>query len=50
MAGRESCDDYTFHKALESEFDDGLCVHCSRFLTVHCPHIDEFMEEETDNA
>ena len=37
---------YEFYKKLQSRFDDGLCEHCRKYLTVKCPHIDEFLKEE----
>lgn len=37
---------YEFFTTLQKRFDDGLCEHCRKYLTVKCPHIDEFIEEE----
>ena len=37
---------YEFYKKLPSGFNDGLCEHCRKYLTVECPNIDKFLEEE----
>lgn len=37
---------YEFYLKLQERFDDGMCEHCRKYLTVECPHIDEFLEEE----
>ncbi|MFQ5883534.1 MAG: hypothetical protein ACE5IO_00370 [Thermoplasmata archaeon] len=50
MGERESCEKYTFHKELDVDFDDGICLHCSKYLTIHCPYVDEFMEREIENV
>ncbi|MCK4366876.1 MAG: hypothetical protein KAU99_03115 [Thermoplasmata archaeon] len=50
MSQRESCDEYAFHEGLDSNLDDGFCEHCSKYLTVYCPHIDEFFEEGFDEG
>jgi hypothetical protein len=38
-------DCYEFHTKLLARFDDDLCEHCKKFLTLECPHIDEFVED-----
>jgi hypothetical protein len=37
---------YEFNTDLHETFDDERCIHCYRFLTLSCPHIDEFIDEE----
>lgn len=37
---------YEFNFKLPSKFDDGLCEHCRKYLTVECHHIDDFLEDE----
>ena len=50
MYERESCEQYSFNLRLDRELDDGYCVHCGKYLTTYCPHIDEFMEDEFNGA
>lgn len=42
----EEC--YIFNPKLLSRYDDGACEHCIKYLTNRCPHIAEFVEDETD--
>lgn len=37
---------YDFNVNLSTRFDDGLCEHCRKYLTINCPHIDTFIGEE----
>jgi len=37
---------YEFNTSLNELNDDARCIHCKKFLTLYCPHIDEFMDEE----
>ncbi|MGB9635664.1 MAG: hypothetical protein ACPL1Y_00215 [Thermoplasmata archaeon] len=39
---------YVFNDAMDPLLDDGACEHCKYFLTMKCPHIDEFIEEVED--
>ena len=39
---------YEFNGILAPNADDGRCVHCHKFLTIECPYIDHFMEEEDE--
>jgi hypothetical protein len=39
---------YEFNETLDRTQDDWRCVHCRKFLTLQCPHIDEFLEEEEE--
>jgi hypothetical protein len=48
LSQRESCEEYSFYVELEEGLDDGLCQHCSKYLTVHCPQIDDFLEGGLD--
>jgi len=48
LSQRGSCDEYVLHGKLDSGLNDGSCQHCSKYLTVYCPHIDEFFEEGFD--
>ncbi|MCK5548830.1 MAG: hypothetical protein KAI64_07425 [Thermoplasmata archaeon] len=37
---------YEFNTRLKSKFDDGLCDHCKKYLTLECAHIDWFIEDD----
>jgi len=39
---------FEFNASLPPAEDDGRCVHCRKFLTVECPYIDHFFEEEDE--
>jgi hypothetical protein len=36
---------YVFNAKLEAPLDDKCCKHCKLYLTLQCPHINEFMDE-----
>jgi len=36
---------YVFNDTLDEVLDDGACEHCKYFLTMKCPHIDDFIDE-----
>jgi hypothetical protein len=36
---------YVFNAKLEGTLDDKCCKHCKLYLTLQCPHINEFMDE-----
>lgn len=44
----EALECYVFNDALDPLLDDGACEHCRHFLTMRCPHVDEFIEEVED--
>jgi hypothetical protein len=46
----EFCDRecYEFNARLESSLNDGCCVHCSKYLTLRCPSLDDFMDDIED--
>ena len=37
---------YDSNPSLGPSSDDGLCEHCSKFLTTECAYIDHFLEED----
>ena len=37
---------YEFNARLDKAQNDGSCLHCAKYLTTDCPHIDEFIVEE----
>ena len=39
---------YESGPALSPAEDDGLCVHCRKFLTLECPCIDHFLAEDDE--
>ncbi len=39
---------YEFNRQLEPARNDRYCAHCRHYLTAHCPHIDEFMDDVED--
>jgi hypothetical protein len=39
---------YVFNPALRAALDDTRCSHCRMYLTAHCPHIDEFLDDVED--
>lgn len=39
---------YEFNEALGRSLDDSGCLHCRKFLTLECPHIAEFMDEDEE--
>jgi len=39
---------YESGPALSPADDDGLCVHCRKFLTLECPYIDHFLAEDEE--
>jgi hypothetical protein len=39
---------YVFNPSLKSTLDDKACGHCRYYLTAHCPHIDEFIDDVED--
>jgi hypothetical protein len=43
-------DCYVFNESLKPALDDTRCGHCRFYLTAHCPHIDEFMDDVEDLA
>ena len=42
----ESFPCYEFNPKLRVSFDDGMCEHCAKWLTVDCENIDQYIEEE----
>lgn len=36
---------YVFNVKIEGALDDKCCKHCKLYLTLQCPHINEFMDE-----
>jgi hypothetical protein len=36
---------YEFNSKMGADLDDKCCRHCKKYLTLHCPHIKEFMDE-----
>lgn len=42
LCGREC---YVFNARLPRDKDDNCCVHCKLYLTLQCPHLDDFMDE-----
>ena len=36
---------YEFNTSLPKENDDGLCIHCRKYLTLECEHLEDFMDE-----
>ena len=45
FVGREC---YVFNKNMDLFQNDERCEHCRFYLTVHCKHIHEFVDEEGD--
>ena len=45
FCGREC---YEFNARLESSLNDRCCVHCSKYLTLRCPYLDDFMDDIED--
>lgn len=41
---------YEFNRDLDRGLNDTKCVHCVKYLTTLCEHIDDFLEEEADEA
>jgi hypothetical protein len=39
---------YEFNRLLEASRNDRYCEHCRHYLTAHCPHIDEFLDDVED--
>jgi len=39
---------YIFNKDLDEGLDDDRCIHCRFFLTLDCPSVDEFIEEDDE--
>jgi len=39
---------YEFNERLDPSLDDGECIHCRKYLTLSCPHIDEFLDDLED--
>lgn len=39
---------YEFNTTMGPELDDARCVHCLHFMTLDCPHIEEFIDEEEE--
>ena len=39
---------YEFNHLLMTGWNDRHCEHCRHFLTAHCPHIDEFLDDVED--
>jgi hypothetical protein len=39
---------YVFNPSLRASLDDTRCGHCRLYLTAHCPHIDEFLDDVED--
>jgi len=37
---------YVFNKNLDFSCDDARCCHCRHYLTLRCPHIEEFVDED----
>jgi hypothetical protein len=42
----EQMECYEFNTSLLEKFNDGMCEHCRKYLTILCPHIDMFIGEE----
>lgn len=38
-------DCYVFNPKFPDSMNDDCCVHCKMFLTIQCPHLDDFMDE-----
>jgi len=41
---------FEFDPRLDPSRNDTRCVHCRKYLTVACEYIDEFVEDEEDDA
>jgi len=39
---------YEFNSKLDAGQDDKHCRHCKKYLTLHCPHIKDFMDDVED--
>jgi hypothetical protein len=39
---------YEFNRQLGPSANDRHCEHCRFYLTAHCPHIDEFLDDVDD--
>jgi hypothetical protein len=42
FCGREC---YEFNGKLKDQFDDDCCEHCSKYLTLQCEYLEDFMSE-----
>lgn len=36
---------FDFNKVLDSILEDYGCDHCTKYLTLQCPHISKFLED-----
>jgi hypothetical protein len=39
---------YVFNEKLKEHFDDDCCEHCTKYLTLQCEHLGDFMNEIDD--
>jgi hypothetical protein len=39
---------YEFNSSLKPEYDDWRCIHCQKFLTMECEHLELFVGEEIE--
>jgi len=39
---------YDFNNALPEHMDDVFCIHCRKYLTLQCSHLELFMDELED--
>ncbi|UCF08479.1 MAG: hypothetical protein JSW28_01975 [Thermoplasmata archaeon] len=39
---------YVFNERLKKQFDDDCCEHCSKYLTIQCEYLEDFMEKISD--
>ena len=39
---------YVFNTELDGKLNDTVCIHCRKFMTLDCEHIDEFVDGEPE--
>ena len=37
---------YIFNSELNGKLNDTVCIHCRKFMTLDCEHIEEFVDGE----
>ena len=39
---------YQFNTGLPENLDDAYCIHCTKYLTLQCEHLEDFIDEWSD--
>ncbi len=42
------CACYVFNSELDGKYNDTICTHCIKFMTLDCEHIDEFVDGDVE--